>query len=93
MSKHNAQRWEEQFGALCGYLEQHGHCNVPATGTGANGEWKSLGSWVRRQRKTYAKFRVQGNVNKDLKYRFEKLKGIGFKFIIGKGNGKKKVAV
>ena len=49
---------------------------------------------MRSQRKAYSKFLVQGeqddyvNSSNDLKSRFERLKRIGFKFIVGTGNGK-----
>jgi hypothetical protein len=93
VSQENARKWEEQFSALCKYKRLHGDCNVPAR---ADGEWKSLGVWVRSQRKAYSKFLVQGeqddyvNSSNDLKSRFERLKSIGFKFIVGTGNGKGK---
>jgi hypothetical protein len=94
VSYQNAQRWEEQFSALCRYKEENGDCDVPAR---ANGKWKSLGLWVRSQRKAYFKFQVQGTQeayaeNKNLNSRFEKLKRIGFKFIVGCGKGKRKSA-
>lgn len=91
-SQENAQRWEEQFSALSKYKKEHGDCNVPAR---AKGELKSLGMWVRSQRKAYSKFQAVGDPEasgkNNLTSRFEKLRRIGFKFIVGSGMRKRNV--
>mmetsp|Transcript_14171 Transcript_14171/g.28916 ORF Transcript_14171/g.28916 Transcript_14171/m.28916 type:complete len:379 (+) Transcript_14171:531-1667(+) len=86
-SQTQVETWEMQFMNLCKYKDESGNCDVPSTETG---KWKSLGEWVKRQRKVYRKFHstreVQGN--KDLIERFDRLNRIGFKFRIGSGKGK-----
>lgn len=74
---------------LCKYKEESGHCDVPSNQTG---KWKTLGEWVKRQRKVYRTFHstreVQGS--RDLIDRFDRLNKIGFKFRIGSGMGRKR---
>ena len=70
---------------LCKYKEENGSCNVP---TNETGKWKSLGEWVKRQRKVYRKFHSSGGIEGNryhLLERFQKLERIGFKFHIGSG--------
>jgi len=43
--------WNENFDQLCVFKAQHGHCNVSENDEGH----KSLGMWVRSQRKSYKK--------------------------------------
>ncbi len=73
---------------LCQYKEERGNCDVPSNETG---KWKSLGEWVKRQRKVYRKFYSNREVgSRDLIERFERLNKIGFKFRIGSGMGRKR---
>ena len=86
-SQQQVETWEMQFMNLCKYKDEIGNCDVPSTETG---KWKSLGEWVKRQRKVYRKFHSTREVrgNQDLIERFDRLNRIGFKFRIGSGKGK-----
>jgi hypothetical protein len=42
-------RWENHYQQLKAFCLQHGHCRVP----GGTTEWKSLRSWVDRQRRDW----------------------------------------
>lgn len=91
-SPQQIQAWEKQFIDLCKYKEENGDCDIP---TNETGKWKSLGEWVKRQRKVYRyrKFHSDqsqgGQGSKYLIDRFDRLNKVGFKFRIGSGKGKK----
>lgn len=87
LTPRQVQAWEMQFTNLCNYKEEYGDCDVP---TNEAGEWKSLGEWVKRQRKVYRKFHSSREVqsNQYLIERFDRLKKIGFKFRIGSGRAR-----
>ena len=85
MSSKNLQNWENQFKALQEYKAAHGDCDVPLKYE-AN---KPLGRWVSGQRKKYREHSLETTTNKssnDLIERFQRLKEIGFNFVVGSGN-------
>jgi hypothetical protein len=87
LTSRQVQAWEMQFTNLCNYKEEYGDCDVP---TNEIGKWKTLGEWVKRQRKVYRKFHSSGEVPRNLNNqylieRFDRLKKIGFRFRIGSG--------
>ena len=63
--------WDQRFGALLAYKEDHGHCNVPHRFVTDDGQ--KLGSWVHTQRKAYSKDPKQFGAE-----RIRKLEEIGF---------------
>jgi hypothetical protein len=59
--------WEERYGELIKYKEEHGDCDVPQNSS----THKSLGIWVARQRRCYDR----GELPKD---RVDRLNALGF---------------
>ena len=93
LSQRQIQTWEAQFTSLCEYKEEYGDCDVP---TNEIGRWRTLGEWVKRQRKVYRNFHsaqeAQNNpTNRYLLERFDRLRKVGFKFRIGSGSGSGRV--
>jgi len=66
--------WDKRFEQLKRYKKDHGDCNVPRKYK-ANPQ---LGEWVHEQRKLYK----NGKLSKE---RINLLKGIGFKWVLGRG--------
>ena len=92
MTTKNSMNWEQQFNSLKEYKSIHGNCDVPVK----NETYKSLGRWVSAQRKKYQQ-QVSCNTvgaGNELEQRFQRLKDIGFNFVIGSGNaGKKQISI
>ena len=59
--------WDERYGELIKYKEEHGDCDVPQNSS----THKSLGIWVARQRRSYDR----GELPKD---RIDRLEALGF---------------
>lgn len=75
-------RWNEKFGRLLQFVDQHGHAQVPE----GFAEDPSLANWVRRQRSAYKaeevrqkgqKPRCAGRISED---QVQKLESVGFKW-------------
>ena len=88
-SCYNNARWERQFESLQHFQEMYGHVNVP---TISKGKFRPLGRWVSAQRKDYKKFcsnceetGESAGARGKLFGRFQRLKNIGFQFVMGKG--------
>jgi hypothetical protein len=64
----SASRWEDGFGRLLKYVDQHGHARVPHSYTDGGSK---LGEWVTRQRVNQAK----GALDTDRQRRLEDLPG------------------
>ena len=93
LSQRQIQAWDAQLTSLCEYKEEYGDCDVP---TNEIGRWRTLGEWVKRQRKVYRNFHsaqeAQNNpTNRYLLERFDRLRKVGFKFRIGSGSGSGRV--
>lgn len=69
--------WMKKFNMLKKFQEENGHADVPQAYT-AN---KSLGKWVSKQRQVVSSLSEE---------RMRLLLGIGFRFNVGRGNGREK---
>jgi len=76
-SKPSVEGWNERFKELIQFNEEHGHCNVPQKYK-ANPE---LGLWVTTQRTA----KKNQNGKKITEEQINRLEGIGFKWVLGRG--------
>ena len=67
--------WDERFGELEAYKEEHGDCNVPRTWD----ENESLGQWVIKQR-IFKRQLDAGGKREITQERIDRLEGIGFEW-------------
>ena len=92
----HAKEWEKQYTSLLKFYVAYGNCDVPTQ----SDEHRSLGRWVSAQRTKHRQFYgVEGRGqqdqppsrgSKELLIRFQRLRDIGFNFIIGRGGAARK---